>query len=112
VHDDFFYRIDPAGDGTVPTARAVLPGVPAWYCRVAHSELPRNSAVQQAVVKLLAGESPALSPAPIHEPGGGFAVSDRELREQFVEKIDWAQLTPAARRHFLDSLNEPTPLRR
>jgi pimeloyl-ACP methyl ester carboxylesterase len=112
VHDDFFYRVEPAGDGTVPTARAVMPGVPAWYCRVAHSELPRDSAVQEAVVKLLAGETPLLSGAPIHEPAGGFAVSDRELREQFVEKIDWAQLTPAARRHFLDSLNEPTPLHR
>ncbi len=43
VHDDFFYRVEPGGDGTVPTARAVMPGVPAWYCRVAHSELPRDS---------------------------------------------------------------------
>jgi hypothetical protein len=86
--------------------------VPAWYCRVAHSELPRDSAVQEAVVKLLAGETPALSASPNHQPAPGFAVSDRELRDQFVEKIDWALLTPAARRHFLDSLNEPTPLRR
>jgi pimeloyl-ACP methyl ester carboxylesterase len=110
VHDDFFYRLEPGGDGTVPTARAVMPGVPAWYCRVAHSELPRNSAVQAAVVALLAGETPVLSTSPGQEPATGFAVSDRELREQFVEKIDWAQLTPAARRHFLDSLNEPPPM--
>ncbi|MEO8307574.1 MAG: hypothetical protein ABI616_05995 [Pseudomonadota bacterium] len=107
VHDDFFYRIESGGDGTVPTTRAVMAGVPAWYCRVAHSELPRNAAVQAAVVKLLAGETPALSTQPIAEPGSGYAVSDRELRAQFNEKINWALLTPAARRHFLDSLNEP-----
>jgi pimeloyl-ACP methyl ester carboxylesterase len=112
VQDDFFYRVELSGDGTVPTARAVMTDVPAWYCRVAHSELPRDSAVQEAVVKLLAGETPALSASPNHQPAPGFAVSDRELRDQFVEKIDWALLTPAARRHFLDSLNEPTPLRR
>jgi pimeloyl-ACP methyl ester carboxylesterase len=111
VHEDFFYRVELGGDGTVPTARAVMPGVPAWYCRAAHSELPRSAAVQEAVVSLLAGETPALAAAPDPEPASGFAVSDRELREQFVDKIDWAQLTPAARRHFLDSLNEPTPLR-
>ncbi len=111
VHEDFFYRVELGGDGTVPTARAVMPGVPAWYCRAAHSELPRSAAVQEAVVSLLAGDTPALATAPDPEPASGFAVSDRELREQFVDKINWAQLTPAARRHFLDSLNEPTPLR-
>jgi len=107
VHDDFFYRVELGGDGTVPTTRAVMAGVPAWYCRVAHSELPRNGAVQEAVVKLLAEEAPDLSTTPFNEPAAGFAVSDRELREQFVEKIDWAKLNPATRRHFLDSLNEP-----
>jgi pimeloyl-ACP methyl ester carboxylesterase len=110
VHDDFFYRVELGGDGTVPTARAVMAGVPAWYCRVSHSELPRSAEVQDAVVKLLAGQTPVLSTTPCHEPATGYAVSDRELRDQFVEKINWALLTPAARRHFLDSLNDPLPM--
>lgn len=112
VHDDFFYRLEIVGDGTVPTTRAVLPGAAAWYCNVAHSELPRSAAVQAAVVQLLAGQAPALSSTPSHEPAAAFVVSDRELRDQFVQKIDWAQLTPAERRHFLDSLNDPPPPRR
>ncbi len=46
------------------------------------------------MVKLLAGEAPSLSTTPVHEPATGFAVSDRELREQFVEKIDWSHADP------------------
>ncbi len=111
IHDEFFYRIELAGDGTVPTARAVLPGAAAWYCNVVHSELPRSPAVQAAVVQLLDGKAPLLASTPSHAPAPAFVVSDRELRGQFVTKINWALLTPAERRHFLDSLNEPTQLR-
>jgi len=111
VHDDFYYRLELGGDGTVPTTRAVLPEVPAWYCNVSHSELTRSTAVQSAVVNLLSGIAPDLSPTPRHDRAPPYMVSDRELRMQFVEKIDWAQLSPAARRHFLDSLNEPVSMK-
>jgi PGAP1-like protein len=111
VHDDFYYRVELSGDGTVPTNRAVLAGVPGWHCNVAHSELPRSAEVQLAVVKLLSGLAPDLFPAPVHDRAPPYMVSDRELRLLFVEKIDWAELSPAARRHFLDSLNEPVPMK-
>jgi pimeloyl-ACP methyl ester carboxylesterase len=111
VQDDFYYRVELGGDGTVPSTRAVLPGVPAWHCNVSHSELPRSPEVQSSVVNLLSGTLPDLSPTPRHDRAPPYMVSDRELRMQFVEKIDWAQLSPAARRHFLDSLNEPVPMK-
>jgi pimeloyl-ACP methyl ester carboxylesterase len=111
LHDDFHYRIERAGDGTVPLARAVLPGVPAWYCNAPHSELPRSAAVQLAVVQLLGGDSPALSATHDPLPFASMVVSDTDLRDQFVQKIDWSRLTPEARRHFLDSLNDPMPAR-
>jgi hypothetical protein len=111
VQDDFYYRVELNGDGTVPTNRAVLAGVAAWHCKVSHSELPRSAEVQTAVVKLLSGQVPDLSPTPVHDRAPPHMVSDRELRMQFVEKIDWSVLSPAARRHFLDSLNEPVPMK-
>jgi hypothetical protein len=38
-------------------------------------------------------------------------VSDRELRQSHTQKVDWAALTPEARRMFLENLNEPPHLR-
>ncbi|HMA12343.1 MAG TPA: hypothetical protein VKO83_10675, partial [Steroidobacteraceae bacterium] len=60
VHDDFYYRYGSAGDGTVPTARATLAGTEAWYCRVAHNELPRSPQVHAAVIALLEDRQPQL----------------------------------------------------
>jgi pimeloyl-ACP methyl ester carboxylesterase len=111
VHDDFYYRYGAAGDGTVPTARATLPGAEAWYCKVPHNELPRSPEVQQAVLRLLEDATPALAGAPPTLPDNPRSVSDEELRQLFVSKIVWSQLDTAARRHFLDSLNEaPRPI--
>jgi len=38
-------------------------------------------------------------------------VSDGELRRTHAEKVDWAALSPKARRLFLENLNEPPHLR-
>ncbi|HEX5209609.1 MAG TPA: hypothetical protein VFW10_17660, partial [Steroidobacteraceae bacterium] len=38
-------------------------------------------------------------------------ISDRELRRTHTDKVDWASLTPAQRREFLQNLNEPLKLR-
>ena len=38
-------------------------------------------------------------------------VSDRQLRRTHTEKVDWAALTPEARRQFLETLNEPPHLK-
>ncbi len=55
---------DFSGDGTVPTARAMLAGCEAWYCQVPHNELMRSKVVHDAVLQLLADAAPQLSHAP------------------------------------------------
>jgi pimeloyl-ACP methyl ester carboxylesterase len=105
VHDDFYYRFDFTGDGTVPTARATLAGCEAWYCHVPHNELMRSPVVHDALLQLLADAAPQLAGAPprlTHSPHG---ASDTDLRQQLCDKIDWSQLDALQRRQFLDSLN-------
>ncbi len=109
VHDDFYYRYGAAGDGTVPTARATLAGAEAWYCRVAHNELPRSPEVHAAVLALLEDSRPQLHGAPPPLADTPRSVSDEELRRLFTPKIDWSALDIPARRRFLDSLNESPP---
>jgi pimeloyl-ACP methyl ester carboxylesterase len=106
VHDEFYYRIESAGDGTVPHARATLPGCAAWYCDVAHSELPRDTRVQSAIIRLLNDAMPALPVAAPATPTGLGMVSDTALRLTLREKINWAALDATQRRQFFDSLNE------
>jgi pimeloyl-ACP methyl ester carboxylesterase len=109
VEGEFFYRYSFGGDGTVPAARAVLPGSPAWYCNAAHNELSRSPAVHAAVVALLAGDQPQLLDAVPPLAGSLRTVAETELRRQFTDKIDWNRLDTAQRRAFLDSLNRAPP---
>jgi pimeloyl-ACP methyl ester carboxylesterase len=109
VQDDFYYRYGAAGDGTVPAARATLAGAEAWYCKVAHNELPRSPQVHAAVLALLAESRPELPGAPPVLSDPPRSVSDDELRLLFNTKIDWASLDVTARRRFLDSLNASPP---
>jgi len=109
VRDDFYYRYGPAGDGTVPTARAAMTGTEAWYCKVPHNELPRDPQVQAAVLQILADGKPALAGAPPTLIDHPRSVSDGELRQLFQQKLDWSAMDAVARRRFLDSLNEAPP---
>jgi pimeloyl-ACP methyl ester carboxylesterase len=109
VQDDFYYRYGAAGDGTVPLARATLPGVETWYCKVAHNELPRQPQVHAAVIALLKDAQPQMPGAPPVLPDHPRSVSDEELRAMFTQKIEWSKLDPVARRRFLDSLNSSPP---
>jgi pimeloyl-ACP methyl ester carboxylesterase len=109
VRDDFYYRYGAAGDGTVPTARATLAGAEAWYCKVAHNELPRSPLVHAAVLALLGEVRPELPGAPPALVGQPRLVCDQELRTLFNSKIDWSTLDVVARRRFLDSLNASPP---
>lgn len=109
VQDDFYYRYEAAGDGTVPTARATLPGSEAWYARVMHNELTRDPVIHAAVAQLLADAAPGLPNAPPATGGQPRSVSDHELRAQYRQKVDWSGLDAMQRRRFLDSLNEAPP---
>lgn len=109
VGGEFWYRYDYGGDGTVPQARATVEGCRAWYCEVAHNELPRDEEVQAAVIALLSGGLPALAdhaPARHDEP---VSTTDTQLRTQLNHKLDWMHMDLDQRRKFLDSLNAPPP---
>jgi hypothetical protein len=107
--EGFCYTVDRLGDGTVPLERAVLPGCETWYCNADHSDLPRSPVLHEAVLALLEGQAPLLSPKPPRvESPGRFKLTDAQLRTQMTEKIDWATLDTVARQRFLGSLNEPT----
>lgn len=110
VDDDFHYEIGDAGDGTVPLASAQLPGCDNYYVRCEHSELPRSVSVARALVELLRhGRTTHLASRRPPSVGPQVTVSDRELRGTWNEKVDWARMGPAARRHYLNRLNQPPP---
>jgi pimeloyl-ACP methyl ester carboxylesterase len=113
--DDLHYQISDAGDGTVPLDSARLDGCRNYQVRCEHSELPRSATVARALRELLSsGRTGALSPSAVdpaaaRRPLRVSTVSDRQLRENWREKIDWQRCTPAARREYLNRLNQPPP---
>jgi hypothetical protein len=110
--DDFVYTLTRHGDGTVPAASAALEGAPRAYARVAHSNLTRDPVVAAAVVDVLRQGSTRRLPASWPGDSGARAqVRDAQLRRSDTEKVDWAALTPEARRLYLQNLNEPPRLR-
>jgi hypothetical protein len=106
--DDFEYEYSLLGDGTVPIELARLPGARHSYVECDHSDLPLDDSVIAGTIDLLkTGASQLLASSPPLRRGALTRVRDAELREQYKEKIDWPRMTPAQRREFLDTLNEP-----
>lgn len=110
--DDFVYTITRRGDGTVPAISATLPGAPAHYAPVAHSDLTRDRVVAAAVVDLLrTGRTKRLPTRWATASRAEARITDRQLRRTHVQKVDWAALEPQERRIFLQDLNEPPALK-
>lgn len=67
---DFRYQLTPLGDGRVPLALGVLPGVTAWYVRATHDLLPSSGPVLDAIDDLLKSGQAALErqPAEVRAP--------------------------------------------
>jgi hypothetical protein len=108
LDDDFHYEIGDTGDGTVPIVSAQLKGRDNYYVRCEHSALPRSVSVARAVVELLRhGRTTRLAPQPGPQLGRHVTVTDRELRTTWNAKVDWAKLGSAARREYLNRLNQP-----
>jgi pimeloyl-ACP methyl ester carboxylesterase len=106
--DDFVYTMTRHGDGTVPAVSAALPGARCVYARVAHSELTRDPLIAASIADLLRHGATHRLPRSWAAAGTARAqVSDRQLRALHADKIDWAALSPEARRLFLQNLNEP-----
>jgi pimeloyl-ACP methyl ester carboxylesterase len=110
--DDFVYTITRQGDGTVPTASALLPGARTYFTSVAHSELTRDPRVAHAVADLLrGGKTHRLSTRWTVASAAEARISDRQLRRTQTTKVDWSALSAEARQNFLQSLNEPPALK-
>ena len=113
--DDFQYGISDAGDGTVPLKSAYLEGCQNYQVRCEHSALPRSAAVARALRELLSsGHSRALATATMTTDLATMAlrrsvVSDRQLRTTWISKVNWRLFTPAARREYLNRLNQSPP---
>ncbi|MDE2049874.1 MAG: hypothetical protein KGJ72_02560 [Gammaproteobacteria bacterium] len=110
--DGFVYTITRHGDGTVPADSAALDGASTYFTSTAHSDLTRDAHVASAIVELLRkGRTKRLPTRWRSKSRAQARVSDRELHRTLGDKVDWASLTPAQRRDFLESLNEPPKLR-
>jgi pimeloyl-ACP methyl ester carboxylesterase len=110
--DDFVYTITPHGDGTIPVVSARLDGAHTYYVACAHSELTRDPLVANAVADILmSGTTRRLAQrwSPRNRVEG--RISDSDLRLTRTEKVDLTALDPDARRAFMQTLNEPPPLR-
>lgn len=106
--DDFEYEYSLQGDGTVPIELARLAGARHSYVECGHSDLPLAANVIAGTIDLLkTGASQRLASSPPLRRGVLARVRDAELREQYQGKVDWPRMTPAQRREFLDTLNEP-----
>jgi pimeloyl-ACP methyl ester carboxylesterase len=111
-NDDFVYTITRHGDGTVPAISAALPGAPAHYAPVAHSDLTRDPVVAATVVDLLStGTTRRLASKWSAKSLAQAQITDKRLRRTHTRKVDWAALEPEERRLFLQELNEPPALK-
>jgi pimeloyl-ACP methyl ester carboxylesterase len=104
----FRYQVSSAGDGTVASACATLPGVRSYSLRCEHSELPRSQSVAAALADLLQQRrTQHLRAGVIARHGRCTYVTDAVLRRELGRKLDWYRLSIGERRRYLDRLNEP-----
>ena len=110
--EGFRYTVTRRGDGTVPAVSAALAGGTSYFAAVAHSELTRDAVVAAAVADILRrGATRRLATRWRSSSRAEASITDRELRGAQTGKVDWARLTPAGRREFLQNLNEPPRLK-
>jgi pimeloyl-ACP methyl ester carboxylesterase len=112
IDDDFVYTVTPHGDGTVPVASARLDGAQTYYVACGHSELTRDPLVANAIADILrSGTTRRLARRWSARNRATGRISDSALRLTHTEKVDLTTLDPDARRQFMQTLNEPPPLR-
>jgi len=110
--DDFIYTVTRHGDGTVPAASARLAGAATYYVACAHSELTRDPLVANAIAEILkSGSTRRLAQRWSPRSRVSGRISDSALRLTHTDKMDLTALDPNARRVFMQTLNEPAPLR-
>jgi pimeloyl-ACP methyl ester carboxylesterase len=88
---EFDYLVTDNGDGRVPHALGLLPGVPTYYIEDAHGDLPKNEQVLSALQELLEkGHTEALSKQPIISrslPSTGFQRRNRMTEQKISGQL-------------------------
>jgi len=106
--NQFRYQITSAGDGTVASNCASLPGASVYSLRCEHSELPRSPTVAAALTDLLrSGRTRRLTAGAIERSGYVVYLTDAGLRNELDRKLDWHALSVGERRRYLDNLSAP-----
>jgi CHAT domain/Lecithin:cholesterol acyltransferase len=97
----FSYRETLLGDGRVPHELGLLPGVPSFFVREAHGELPSNAQVLAALPELLASGTtrtlPTQPPADraLAPPGPWRQAKDLAPMAPAIQALAGARATPA-----------------
>ena len=107
LHDkQFLYEISSAGDGTVASSRATLPGARHYALRCEHSELPRSPTVASALIDLLrTADTRRLRAGIVEKPGPRIYLTDAALALELGHKLDWHRLAVGERRRYLDRIS-------
>lgn len=105
----FRYRVERAGDGTVPVTLATMPGAAHWYVAEKHGGLPNNGRVISAVVDLLRRGVTDRLPSTTRRARtpSGRTVGEAALRRVAPHKVRWQDLSQDARRRLLEPVVSP-----
>ena len=110
----FEYGSSRNGDGTVPVAMALLPGLKTYFAEESHGNLANSPRLVGAIIDLASGGSTrALQRRYVPCEDGMRFIDDAELRRAGGGKIDWRRLDSAQREAVLADLDgerEEAPL--
>jgi len=105
----FEYEYRPAGDGTVPLARARWADAATWFVNENHGALTQNDEVLAAVADILkSGDTRRLRTTLPRSPDvAARTVTDDDLRAGATHKVQWERLSLESRRRILDPVLTP-----
>jgi pimeloyl-ACP methyl ester carboxylesterase len=110
----FEYGSSRNGDGTVPVALALLPGLKTYFAEESHGNLANNPRIVRAIIDLVRdGSTRALKRRYLPREDGLRLIDDAELSRPDGGKIDWRLLDSAQREAALADLDgerEEAPL--
>jgi hypothetical protein len=102
----FEYGSSRNGDGTVPVALALLPGLKSYFAEESHGNLANNPRIVRAIIDLVRGASTrALKRRYLPREDGLRLIDDAELRRAGGGKIDWRLLDSVQREAALADLD-------
>jgi pimeloyl-ACP methyl ester carboxylesterase len=102
----FEYGSNGNGDGTVPVALALLPGLKTYFAEESHGNLANNPRIVSAIIDLVRdGSTRALKRRYLPREDGLRLIDDAELSRADGGKIDWRLLDSAQREAALADLD-------